>query len=232
MTARISTLIDKVDSDHLVRDQIAAILKVESANQVALAQAASKPAPNEWSLRVYTERTQVWQVYQGSPENGSDDAAPIVNISLASEEVSKQASTMFSQKRYDGVFTVDVYGYGHSETKVNGHLSGDVQAARVRDRAKRLVRNILEHSTYDALRLDCVADRWVQSIEYEHPDFAAKTDWRAVQYVKMARLIVGVSFDEYSLQKQGEAFELLVDLVEKTESGEFVLAQLDFTPQP
>ena len=58
----IAELIDKQDNSEIVRDQIAAILATEVANQQALATADGKD-PADYKLRIYTERSNPWEAF-------------------------------------------------------------------------------------------------------------------------------------------------------------------------
>ena len=63
-------LIDKQDSFEIVRDQIAAILKTEITSQIALATTAGKPNPDDWKLRIFSERANPWEQFLNGPTGG------------------------------------------------------------------------------------------------------------------------------------------------------------------
>jgi len=65
-----------------------------------------------------------------------------------------------------------------------------------------------------------VAGRWTQSINMFQPTHADRTP---VQNVMAARVALAVSFNEFSPQVQGEAFELLTAKVKRAENGEVIL---------
>lgn len=144
--ALIQSLIDKVDSFELVRDQIAAILKSESEGQMRLARTASKD-PNLWRLRVFTERSAPWQAFK-------DDAGfqePIVNVWFENATPVRPSSNVISHQEMQGTFHIDCYGFGVDQMTSTGQRSADDLAARECHRALRLVRNIIMSGYYALL---------------------------------------------------------------------------------
>ena len=220
MPPLIDTLIDKFDTFELVRDQIAAILAVESANQQVLAPLAV-PAedPRLWKLRVFIERTNPWSEFK---DKGPQlDTAPIVNVWFDESTVDLKRSNIVERQMTEGTFNVDVYGYGVSEASGATHIPGDERAARDLHRAVRLVRNILMAGAYTYLGMrGVVAKRFVQSIK----SFQPPIDDRAANQVQAARLAFRVDFNEFSPQVQGEPFETLHVTVKRKETGEVYFA--------
>lgn len=216
MPARIEQLIDKVDGFEMVRDQIAAILAVESAAQEARATAASRDA-SRWRLRVYLERSNPWHEWQFVPDNESVDATPIVNVSYESGAFPPGSGNVVEQQKHSAVFNIDCYGYGKSaDVPLGGHSPGDELASLEAHRALRLVRNILMSAHYIHLGLrGVVSRRWPQSINVFQP----ASDGRTVQHVVGARLSLAVDFNEYSPQVQGAAFETLSVEVTRSADG-------------
>lgn len=219
----ISELIDKQDSFEIIRDEIAAILATEIANQQALATDAGKD-PNDWRLRVYTERSNPWEQFQG-PDS---DTSPLVNVWYDNSNFDPGASTVVERQRTEAVFNIDCYGYGISEdTPGGGHKAGDEEAAFAVQRALRLVRNILMAGEYTYLGLrGLVGQRWPQSTTIYQPQI----DSRTVQQIVAARLAFRVTFNEFSPQVQPVELERVATDVLRTEDGEIVVeADYDYT---
>lgn len=220
----IQSLIDKQDTFEIVRDQIAAILVTEIANQQVLATAAGKD-PDEWKLRVYVERSNPWEQFLNSPVT---DRSPLVNIWYDNSSFDPSASNVSERQKTEGIFNIDCYGYGISQGDGGtGHVPGDKEAAFEVQKALRLVRNILMASEYTYLGLrGTVWTRWPQSITVFQPQI----DARNVQQIVGARLAFRVVFNEFSPQYEADELELLSVDVLRTEDGEIVLeADYDYT---
>lgn len=215
----LETLIDKQDNVEVIRDQIAAILVAEVANQMALATAASKD-PADWKLRIFTERSNPWEQFLDPSAAGFDDS-PLVNVWVDNMNYDRKASNVMERQKTEAVYNIDCYGYGRSKTDGGtGHIPGDREAAFEVQRALRLVRNILmaAENTYLQLR-GLVWTRWPQSITIFQPQL----DSHAVQQVVGARLAFRVEFNEFSPQVVPETLELLSVDVIRAEDGEIVL---------
>lgn len=219
----IDSLIDKQDNFEIVRDQIAAILVAETASQQSLATAAAKD-PDDWKLRVFTERSNPWEQFL----NGPTDKSPLVNIWYDNSSFDPKASNVMERQKADGVFNIDCYGYGESANLVaGGHTPGDQEAAFEVQKAIRLIRNILMAAEYTYLGLrGLVWSRWPQTVTVFQPQM----DGRAIQQVVGARLAFNVSFNEFAPQITEETLEFLSIDVKRTEDGEIVLeADYDYT---
>lgn len=228
MPAIIDTLIDKFDNFELVRDEIAAILAVESESQ-QIAAALGGEDPRLWALRVFIERSNPWSEFQAAESTATEeqvDATPIVNVWFDESAIDPKRSNQVERQTTEGTFNIDVYGYAVSEEALTAggdptHIPGDEGAARARDRAVRLVRNILMAGAYTYLGMRGVVGRrqW-QSIK----TFEPQLEDRPVQRVRAARLALRVDFNEFSPQVQGQPFELLHLTVKRKETGEVYFA--------
>jgi hypothetical protein len=225
----ISTLIDKVDTVELVRDQIAAILKLESDSQVALAAAAGLSG-DPWRLRVFVDRASPWEFFEDGPDHyqGTDDVSPVVNVWFEGDSFDRSASDLFEYQKTRARFNVDVLGYAKAEVAAAGHTPGDVLANAECSRAARLVRNILMAAEYWELGLpNVVGERWLASrttllIPADATDRA--------QRMRAMRLAFEVTFIESSPQVEGEPLEILTIRVNRTAEGELYFAEMfDFT---
>lgn len=222
----IDTLIDKEDTFEVVRDQIALILATESVSQVARAIAASKPEPNDWKLRVFTERSNPWEQWL----NDQSDKTPLINIWYDNGSFPGAKGNPVERQQHQAVYNIDCYGMGIStDNPAGGHLPGDRKAAFEAQRALRLVRNILmaSQNTYLQLNRKTIgATRWPQSITVNQPQI----DGNSAIKVIGARLALQVTFNEFSPQYVPETLELLSADVKRTEDGEIVVeADYDYT---
>jgi hypothetical protein len=217
-------LIDKQDNFEIIRDQIAAILTIESASQVALATTAGKPNPDDWRLRVFAERSNPWEQYLNDPT----DVSPLVNVWYDNSSFDGGASNVMERQKATGIFNIDCYGYGVAGTDGGtGHLPGDREAAFVVQRAVRLVRNILMAAEYTYLSLrGLVWQRWPQSVTVFQPQL----DGNTVQQIVGARIALAVQFNELSPQVAAEILELLsVDVFRAEDGSLYVEADYDYT---
>lgn len=223
----IAGLIDKKDNFEIIRDQIAAILAAETANQQALAVTAGKD-PDLWKLRIFSERSNPWEQFQGREDGEETDGSPIVNVWYDNSSFDPGASTVVERQKTEAYFNIDCYGYGISEDiPGGGHKAGDAEAAFEVQRALRLARNILMAAEYTYLGLrGLVWQRWLQSATIYQPQI----DSRTVQQIVASRLSFKVTFNELSPQAEPEALEIISADVLRTEDGQIVLqADYDYT---
>jgi hypothetical protein len=217
MPPPIESLIDKLDTAEIVREQLAAILFNETTSQQALAVLAAKD-PALWALKVFVERSNPWEEFADPPPQGSQrDLTPLVCVSWDKSDDDEKASDVVERQRVHAVFNIDVYGAGVSRDTDDGHQPGDLAAAEERDRALRLVRNILMagHYTYLGLR-GVVTGRFRVSTEAFEPPLNEQPKVR----VRAARLALRVSFNEFSPQVQGVPLELIALTVKRSETGQ------------
>lgn len=216
----IQSLIDKQDTFEQVRDEIAAILAVESASQQALAVTAGKD-PALWALKVYTERSNPFEALR------ADDNTPIVNVWYDSSDFEQGRSNIVERQLSSSVFNIDIYGRGEARENGAGHDAGDDLAAREAQRATRLVRNILMAAEYTYLNMrGVVGQRWPQNIK----TFQPQLDNRNVTQVVATRIAFRVNFNEFSPQYEPQTLDLLSVQVERAEDGEiYINADYDYT---
>ena len=222
----ISSLIDKQDRFEQVRDQIAAILKLETDSQQALATAAGKD-PDQWKLNVYSERSNPWDQYQ---DHEPVDQAPIVNVWVDNMSFDKSKSDRFSRQHTTALFNIDCYGYGVSSADGQGHKAGDEQANLEVQRAVKLVRNIIMAADYMLLEMQGeVSGRWINSISMYQPE----QNNNASGKVSAARLTLEVEFNEFAPQMDEATIEYLSTQVCRQNDGKIVLAvDYDYTQEP
>ena len=212
----IAALIDKQDTVEIVRDQIAAILALEVASQMALATTAGKD-PDDFKLRIFSERSNPWEQFL----NDQTDDSPLVNVWWDNSNFDLKASNIVERQKSETIYNIDCYGFASSKDNPSGgHLPGDREAAFKAHRAIRLVRNILMAAEYTYLDLrGTVWRRWIQSITIFQP----QQDSNTMQQIVGARLAFRVEFNEFSPQIPTEILELLSVDVKRTEDGQIVL---------
>lgn len=215
MSALITTLIDKVDNAEAVRDQIATILLVESMRQQELAVDAGKN-PADWKLRIFLERSNPWEVFLADRPT---DESPVVNVAFDAVTYDQSKSNVVERQHAVGIYHVDCYGYGISQTSTEDYesqKSGDELASLEAQRALRLCRNILMAGAYTYLASrGVVGGRFPQQAQMFHPAH----DSRPVQHVMGARLTMQVDFNEFSPQVQGQPFEQINVAVKRASDG-------------
>lgn len=228
MAALIETLIDKLDYMELVRDQIGAILLVESTRQQELAAQTPGKKPKDFKLRVFTERSNPWVFGRVDPDSDdpNDDSSPVVNVWFDRDQVMERSSNVVEKQQYDGTFNIDCYGYGVSTSKQGGHDPGDARSAFEAQRASRLVRNILMSGHYVTLGMPkVVGQRMVQGRQTFQPEI----EDRPAERVGGCRVILGVQFKELSPQVQGQPLEIVALDVRRADTGQLYFAtQFEF----
>jgi hypothetical protein len=222
----LPSLIDKTDYLEIVRDQIAAILLAESANQQALALAANKD-PQLWKLRVFTERANCWNEYTSSDDEGSEDTrdpaidpTPIVSVYVHKEKFDRASSLPVVEQRADATYVVDMYGCGVARDGGAGHIPAELLAANEVLRTWRLVRNILWAGNCSNLAMPgIVGDHWPTEFEtLGQPN--EDLDKQKFERVAAARLLLSVSFLEFAPEYVGQPLETLAVGVKRRETGE------------
>lgn len=206
------------DNVELVRDQIAAILKLELVRQGELGLA---PVP-----RVFVERSSPWGAAIEEPAREE----PIVNVWFDTESFDGAASNSIERQKSDATFNVDVYAFAPSRETGPGHTPADEAAALACQKTMRVVRRILMSGQYTWLGLrGLVWRRWPQTLGMFQPQI----DQRSARRVIAARLALLVSFNEFSPQVVGETLETLTVEVKRAETGEvYLLAQYPSPPPP
>ncbi len=216
--AEITNLIDKQDNCEIIRDQIAAILATEIANQKQIATDAGKTNPSLWDFAVTTERAKPWDAItdslgkeQGLLKNG------LVNVYFDSDSLANAGSDLIQKQIVTGTFIIDCYGFKSSVTD-GTEISqyGDTLASKEAERVARLVRNILMSAQYMYLKLgrstgaNIVQKRLIKRRE----KFFPMQNNLAMENVVGERLTLEVDYIELSPQEELETLEtLIVDCV-------------------
>ena len=223
MATALPELIDKQDNYEIIRDQIAAILLVNTTEQQNLATAEAKD-PALWAFEVYTERYRPWEKWL----NQEADQTPIVNVWFENSTFIESASNISERQKCEGIYNIDIYAPGYAQDEVGaGHKAADEQAALNSQRIMRLVRNILmaAENTYLQAR-GLVWQRWPQSITSFQPNIDSVTTFALVGM----RLAFRVGFNELSPQVPLETLELLAfQLLRDGDGLVYFDAEYDYT---
>jgi len=224
------SLIDKQDNFELVRDEIAAILSVETVNQQALAILAEKD-PELWKFDVYKERSRIWE----SLTIVEAPVAPVINVWFESENFAgDQSFNALLQTAEPGIFNIDIFTVALNEKNVgDGYISADRQSVMDAQRIVRLIRNILfsvpvdttePGNDYKYLNLrGVVGHRKINNVVMFQPDY----DKQAVT-IAAARIVMGVKYIENSLEAANNPLELLQTDLTTTTGGQ-VICEFDLT---
>lgn len=212
----LQQLIDKKDNFEIVRDQIAAILKLEIDNQKQLAAAAGKN-PADWDLRIFMERSNPFEEFQTDNYTGP----AIVNVWYESSNFDDAGSDTVERQKANVTYNIDVYSHGTAQETSDGHLPGDLQSSLRLAAATRLVRNILMAgpNTYLRFKRPFIWRRRVETINIYQPN----ADDTTIQNIIGARIVFRVTFNEHSPQYEGEPLSELSVKVIRSETGEVLL---------
>lgn len=235
MSANIDILIDKNDNFEIIRDEIAAILAVEVAEQKVLAAAAAKD-PALWDFDVYVESSKPWELIEDANGNITSEV-PLVNVFFDQETFVDGRSNTVEQQQARGIFTIDCLSGKNDVLSGSTIIQGDQLAARDVQRIAKLVRNILmsniytyiftaktvDHDTPIALRNGIVAERAVQSMTMFQPNI----NERPAQNTMGCRVQMQIAYNEFSPQTTGPEMELISNECKKEDSG-LVYFQADF----
>jgi len=221
MIAQIKSLIEKQDTNEIIRDQIAAILTIEIANQEYLAKTANKDQSN-FSADVYIERSRAWQVMtsEDDGEETGDFISGLINVCFDNDVFDNKNSNNIERQRAIGTFFIDCYGHKNKTEDRDGNtIEGDELSSKESDRIARLARNIIMSGPYTYLGFvqhgGLVARRYINKRE----KFLPTIDNKAYENVIGTRLTLQVEYDELSYQATGENLELLINTCEIGEDG-------------
>jgi hypothetical protein len=219
MAAIITTLIDKEDTNEIVRNKIATILAVEIANQKALAVTAGKPNPDDWFFNVFIERARPWEVL--TDNDGSEiGEMPLVNVMFDSDSFDNRGSANLNQQRSKGVFLIDCYAH-KTATSAN---AGDELTSKESDRIARLVRNILMFAGYTYLELRGVVERrYVNKRDKLQPDIRQE----GFENIVVTRISFEVDYVESTTEATPEVLENVFGECTLSDTGQ-VLFEVDF----
>lgn len=216
MSFKILELIDKQDTNEIVRDQIAAILEIEKEKQKDLALIDGQDQ-YLYDFDVYVEKSRPWELL--SDTTGEElSQPPIVNVLFDNDVFDNKGSDSVGNQKVLGTFYIDCYGSKNSYEDDNGDMvDGDSESSKEADRVARLVRNILMAGEYTYLGLrKTVLKRYVNRREKFMP---SDREGKYFETIVATRITLNVEYVESSPQKSGEDLELLIHECEVGESG-------------
>ncbi|MCP4677088.1 MAG: hypothetical protein GY854_16550 [Deltaproteobacteria bacterium] len=223
-------LIDKQDNFEIVRDEIAAILALETLNQQALAVLAAKD-PELWRFDVFTERSRPWEALSELEE----PIVPIVNVWFDDESfATDQSYNSLLHTADPGIFNIDILTTALNRKNVgDGYETSDRQATLDAQRIMRLIRNILfsvpsDHTQpgqdYQFLNMrGVVGYRRIQSATVFQPDYKKQS-----VAIGGARIALAVKYIETAIEGPYQNFDLLQVTATTTENGQVVM-EFDLT---
>ena len=215
----INELIDKEDNFQLIGDQISAILLSESTSQQALATAAGKD-PARWNFRVFREQPYPYESWLGSDK--AQDSRPIISVTYAGSEFDQSSSNVGEVQKCTAQYNIDCYAVGWSKgVDGGGHESADYVATLEVQRVLSLARNILMAPIYTYLEMrGMVWQRWASAVM----PFEKDQDEITAQAIRAGRIIMSVTFSEFTGQITGAPLEYVAVDVNRHETGELYFA--------
>lgn len=217
MSALITTLIEKQDTNEIIRDQLAAILAIEVANQRTLAIADSQD-PDNYSFSIHIERSKPWE----------SEEMPLVNVLFDNDRFDNKNSNVVERQRATGTFYIDCY----AKKDTTDDSSGDELSSREADRIARLARNIIMAGPYTYLAFgilelgagnNIVTSRRVMRREKFQPDIRIE----GYENIIACRLTIEVEYDEFSPQVELPDFELLINSCQRDDGKVFFTTEDD-----
>jgi hypothetical protein len=228
MAAEIITLIDKQDNNEIIRDQIAAILAIEIANQRALAVTAGKTDPDEWFFDVTAESTKPLESFSNPDGIESGEISKgLVNVFFESDDFANPGSNVVQEQKVKGNFILDCYSHKNTTVDQNDDDSiidnGDELASREADRIARFVRNILMSAQYTYLKLgrenaNIVQKRYIQ----RRQKFAPEQQNPNLNNVVGCRLMLSVDYVEFSPQNVLDTLDTLITQCTRSSDGKIL----------
>lgn len=218
--AYIDVLLDTQDSNAIVRNQIAAIIAIEIANQKVLATEEGTD-PDDYDFLIYIERSRPFEVLTSSDGSESGDIKTgLVNILFDNDKFDNKNSGVVERQRTKGTFYLDCYAHVNRTDS----LAGDEATSKESDRIAAIIRKILMAGQYTYLALgqrelaenQLVFKRYIIGREKFYP---SDREGRFYENIIGTRITIEVEYDEYSPQEAGVDFELLINTCGVGEDG-------------
>jgi len=220
MNSQLTTLFKTQDNAEKIRDQIAAILKLEFENQKALAN--NDPHienKNDFDISVYLENTRPWELTGNS---AGKSPFPLVNVCLNEITEEHNSGGTSGLIKYKGSYCIDCYACGNfieNENEDDVTLDDSLSTFRAWQTA-RITRNILMSGFYTYLGMQSIVRRRrISKITTIIPNGLSE----AALAVTACRIFFEVDFQEDSLQAKGVDFEE-ISFIATSADGEVNLA--------
>lgn len=193
----VKELIASPDNIEVIRDQIAALLALDLANQYALAQEAKDPHAADYRVGVYVENDGPFQyVDEQTPDA---NPFPCVNVSVDSTGQEKGTASVNKQVMR-AQFFVDVYATGNTASDADMGTRASLKAWKT----ARIVRRILRAEANTYLRLRGIVGKVSFRFQAGEPN-SPQSSIR----VKMVRITLGVDYVEDVPVTQGMPVEII-----------------------
>lgn len=201
MSAVINERLDKPDTIELVREQVAAILYQEMANQHTLAVADGDPVADDYLTTVFVENDEPLNFVESD-----NPLFPLINVSVDREKrASKDSSASVNYRKYNGTILIDCYQTGNFD----GNFAGRKATIKAWKLA-RCVRAILESDEYTYLKLrGVVTGHEITGRQAFVPDMQ-----NSALKVVVVRLELEVTYDQASPITTGPGLEIMTIKIE------------------
>ena len=204
MNSQINELLNKQDNAEIIRDRIAAILKLELSNQKKIADENKNiKDKKDFNINVYLENSRPWDLISNSENK---NPFPLINVCLQ-ETTEAQKPGGSSKTKYTGLYLIDCYGCGNTQPKDAEEYIADDSLSTIRAwQTARVVRSILMSGFYAYLGMrGTVMKRRISKITAIIP---TGLDGSAVS-VTACRINLEVDFYENSMEAAGDDLEEL-----------------------
>jgi len=197
MESRIKTLLNIPDNSEKIRDQIAAILKLELTNQKTLADNNPEISnKKDFDIKVFIENSRPWTL------SAEKNPFPLVNVSLQS--IAKESGPIAGRVKYTGTYIIDCYGTGNLQPENEDEWIPDDYLSTVRAwQAGRVIRNIIMSGFYAFLGMrEIVRSRDIESMTSVIP----KGLENSAISITVCRIVLKVGLHETSPEAEGVTF--------------------------
>lgn len=186
----INELLSKPDNVEIIREQIAAILLLETRRQYKLATESGDASKEDYNIKIFLEQEMPFALQTNADAN----KFPLVNITLDGANI-QSGSTKTADKTMKAVFLIDCYNHGNAQGDGLTGRSANVAVWKT----ARIIRNILCASDYTYLHLrGIVGGREVTKMQSGKP----RLQDSAVT-VSICRITLEVTYDEQSPEVTG-----------------------------
>lgn len=201
MSAVINERLDKPDTIELVREQVAAILYQEMANQYTMAVEDEDPVADDYLTTVFVENDEPLNFVESD-----NPLFPLINVSIDQEQrASTDSSASVNYRKSKGTILIDCYQTGNLDGKFAGRKA-TIKAWKL----ARCARAILESDEYTYLKLrGLVTGHEVARRQAFVPDMQ-----NSALKVVVVRLELEVTYDQASPVTTGPDLEIITIKIE------------------
>jgi hypothetical protein len=196
--SKINYLLSELDNIEIIRNQIAAILRIETENQLALAEKEEAEDTRDYKISVYAERARPWD---STADTENKSPFPLINVLLYETKQMEHPGSAMGEKKYTGTCFIDCYGCGN----INNINGNDDSLGTIRAwKTARIARNVLMSSFYTYLGMrGIVKKREILKMATGAP---AGMPESAIS-ITVCRITFNIEYTEKSPQAGGVPFE-------------------------